>query len=137
MEQDIKLSETQKRYIHDDPSGLEKGLASALEWGGSQDFNTVKKGHADWSKCLVTRGKWKYDVKRDELWLWEWGLYPKQRCEQCQLIKKPLPFPCEGCEGSIEQAWYCSTTCKKRDWQRHKMSCNLWQQEAAKHKERH
>ena len=129
MHQDPTLTDTQKQYIDDDPTGLGKGLASALEWGGYVDYNTTcVKGHVGWSQCLRTKGVWKYNAKHDDIWLWEWShVYPRQRCDQCQLFKRPLPVECEGCQGSSESAHYCSERCQKRDWQRHKMTCQMWQ----------
>jgi hypothetical protein len=128
LQQDDSLTETQKRYIDDDPTGLGKGLASALEWGGYVDYNDSFKGHVGWSQGLRTQGVWKYDAKRDDFWLWEWGsVHPRQRCDQCQFLKRPLPVACPGCPGSTEAAFYCSESCQKRDWQRHKMTCTLWQ----------
>jgi hypothetical protein len=128
LQKDPTLTDTQKQYIDDDPTGLGKGLASALEWGGYVDYNSCCKGHVGWSQCLRTQGVWKYDAKKDDLWLWEWGnVYPRQRCDQCQFLKRPLPVGCEGCKGSSEAAYYCSEPCQRRDWQRHKMTCRLWQ----------
>lgn len=125
---DSTLAETQKRYIDDDPTGLGKGLMSALEWSGSVDYNDVQKGHKGWHICLRTQGIWKYDPKRDDLWLWEWGkVHPRQRCDQCQLLKPNLPVACQACLGSAEAAYYCSEACQKRDKQRHKMTCQMWQ----------
>jgi multidrug transporter EmrE-like cation transporter len=133
LQQDATLSDLQKRYIEGDPTGLGKGLASSLEWGGSVDYNEQKKGHVGWSQCLRTQGVWHYNVKRDELWLWEWdSVHPRQRCDQCQFVKRPLPISCKGCEGSSEAAYYCSEPCQKRDWQRHKMTCQLWQSQGPK-----
>jgi hypothetical protein len=137
LRKDDSLSGVQKQYIDDDPTGLGKGLASGLEWGGYVDYNDCAKGHVGWSLCLRTRGIWKYDVKQDELWLWEWDLaHPRQRCEQCQFLKRPLPVTCPGCVGSSEAAFYCSEPCQKRDWQRHKMTCNRWQQHGPEQKKR-
>ena len=124
---DESLTPEQKKYIHDDPTGLGKGLAAALEWGGYVDYNTCAKGAIGWSHALRSRGIWKYDSKKDDLWLWEWGsVHPRQRCEGCQFVKRPLGTECSGCKGSSESAYYCSESCAKRDWQRHKMNCNLW-----------
>jgi multidrug transporter EmrE-like cation transporter len=126
---DESLSEEQKRYIHEDPTGLGKGLAAALEWGGYVDFNGCNKGQVGWSQHLRSRGLWKYDVRHDDLWLWEWGnAHPRQRCDGCQFLKRPLSYDCKGCRGSSECAYYCSESCQKRDWQRHKMSCENWKQ---------
>jgi hypothetical protein len=128
LQKDPTLTDTQKRYIDDDPTGLGKGLASALEWGGYVDYNSCFKGHVGWSQCLRTQGVWKYDARKDDLWLWEWGkVHPRQRCDQCQFLKRPLPVECEGCNGSSEGVHYCSEPCQRRDWQRHKMTCQLWQ----------
>ena len=129
LQQDSTLTLTQKTYISDDPTGLGKGLLCALEWGGYIDYNAVQKGHKGWHVCLRTKGLWKYDAKHDDLWLWEWGkVHPRQRCDQCQLTKA-LPVACPDCQGSAEAAFYCSEGCQKRDKQRHKMSCQLWQQQ--------
>ncbi len=129
LQQDTTLTAAQKRYISDDPTGLGKGLASALEWGGSIDYNNAKKGHKGWHVCLRTKGVWKYDTKFDDLWHWGWGkVHPRQRCDQCQL-QKDLPVACQDCQGSAEAAYYCTEACQKRDKQRHKMTCQLWQQQ--------
>jgi hypothetical protein len=121
------LTESQKLYIQDDPMGMDRGLQAALEWGGYVDCNLVSKGHVGFSKALRTRGIWKYDPKKDDLWLWDWGsIHPRQRCDQCQLIKRPLPIECQGCRGSSEAAFYCSELCAKRDRQRHKQTCDAW-----------
>ena len=121
------LTQAQKEYINDDPTGMGKGLISALEWGGSIDYNTAPKSHTGFSKALRTRGIWKYDQKKDDIWFWEWGsVHPRQRCDQCQLIKRPLPVQCQGCQGSAEAAYYCSESCAKRDKQRHKQTCEEW-----------
>ena len=121
------LTETQKVYIQDDPSGMNKGLQAALQWGGYIDYNTVPKGHVGFLNALRTRGIWKYDSKKDDLWFWEWGsIHPRQRCDQCQLIKRPLPIQCQGCCGSSEAAFYCSEICAKRDRRRHKQTCDAW-----------
>ncbi|OEU20955.1 hypothetical protein FRACYDRAFT_234586 [Fragilariopsis cylindrus CCMP1102] len=118
------LTQAQKEYINDDPTGMGKGLISALEWGGSIDYNIAPKSHTGFSKALRTRGIWKYDQKKDDIWFWEWGsVHPRQRCDQCQLIKRPLPVQCQGCQGSAEAAYYCSESCAKRDKQRHKQTC--------------
>ena len=125
---DSSLTAEQKVFISEDPSGMGKGLQAALEWGGYRDYNDVPKGHSKFSDCLRTKGIWKYDPKKDDVWLWEWGdIHPRQRCAQCQLLKHPLPIQCQGCEGSAEAALYCSEACQKRDWQRHKQSCQEWQ----------
>jgi multidrug transporter EmrE-like cation transporter len=127
LQQDASLTAEQKKYIHDDPTGLGKGLGACLEWGGYVDYNTCAKGAVGWSQSLRSKGLWKYDAKKDDLWLWEWGdVHPRQRCEGCQFVKRPLPTKCRGCKGSSECAQYCSDSCAKRDWQRHKMNCNLW-----------
>ena len=124
LHKDKTLTETQKRYI-DETKG---GLLGALEWGGGIDHNKSFIGHLGWSKCLRTKGIWKYDSKHDDVWLWEWGdVHPRQRCDQCQFVKRPLPIQCQGCKGSCENAFYCSDACQKRDWQRHKMTCRQWQ----------
>jgi hypothetical protein len=137
LQNDDSLSDVQKTYIDDDPTGLGKGLASAVEWGGYVDYNDCPKGRVGWSLCLRTRGLWKYDAKEDDIWLWEWGVtHPRQRCEQCQLLKRSLPVTCPGCVGSSEAAFYCSEPCQKRDWQRHKMTCNRWQQHGPEQKKR-
>jgi len=121
------LTQAQKEYINDDPTGMGKGLISALEWGGYVDYNTAPKSHTGFSKALRTRGIWKYDQKKDDIWFWEWGtVHPRQRCDQCQLIKRPLPVQCQGCQGSAEAAFYCSESCAKRDKQRHKQTCEMW-----------
>jgi hypothetical protein len=125
---DKTLTDAQKIYIHDDPSGLGKGLLSALEWGGAVDHNHVQKGHKGWHGCLKTKGIWTYAPKYDDVWLWEWGaVHPRQRCDQCQLIRE-LPVACRECQGSSEAAFYCSDACQKRDRQRHKMTCEMWQE---------
>lgn len=121
------LTETQKLYIQDDPTGMDRGLQAALEWGGYIDCNNVPKGHLGFSKALRTRGVWRYDPKKDDLWLWDWGpIHPRQRCDQCQLIKRPLPVECQGLRGSSEAAFYCSESCAKRDRQRIKQTCDIW-----------
>lgn len=128
LHQDSTLTEEQKLYIDDDPTGLDKGLASCIGWGGTIDYNEdCIKGNIGWNQCLVTQGLWKYDARNDEIWFYEWGMHPKQRCEQCQLLKRPLPIECRDCMGSSEAAVYCSETCKKRDFKRHKMTCQMWQ----------
>jgi multidrug transporter EmrE-like cation transporter len=128
LREDSTLLDAQKRYIDDDPSGLEKGLGSCLVWGGSIDYNKdCIKGRIGWNQCLVTQGLWKFDSKRDEIWLHEWGIHPKQRCAQCQFLKRPLPIQCQGCKGSSEAVYYCNEACQKRDWRRHKMTCETWQ----------
>ena len=130
LHQDSTLTEAQKQYIDDDPEGNEKGFESCLLWGGSIDYNKdAIKGRIGWNQCLLTQGLWKYDSLKDEIWYYEWGVHPKQRCEQCQLIKRPLPIKCEGCKGSSEAAFYCSDKCEKRDWHRHKMTCEMWQKQ--------
>ena len=124
---DTTLTDAQKKYIDDDPSGLGKGMESCLEWGGSIDYNKNSiKGRIGWNQCLVTKGVWSYDRQKDEIWLWEWGMHPNQRCDQCQFLKKPLPTECQNCIGSSEAAVYCSSSCQKRDSQRHKMTCQMW-----------
>lgn len=120
------LTQDQKMYIQDDPTGMDRGLQAALEWGGYIDCNRVPKGHVGFSKALRTRGIWKYDRKRDDLWFWEWGIHPRQRCAQCQLMKRPLPVECQITKGSSEAAFYCSEVCSKRDKQRHKQTCDIW-----------
>lgn len=126
---DESLSKEQKRYIYEDPTGLGKGLSAALEWGGYVDFNGCNKGQVGWSQHLRSRGLWKYDARHDDLWLWEWGnVHPRQRCDGCQFLKRPLSHECKLCKGSSECASYCSESCQKRDWQRHKMSCENWKQ---------
>jgi hypothetical protein len=126
--QDASLTEEQKVFISDDPSGMGKGLQAALEWGGYRDYNQVPKGHKGFLDCLRTKGLWKYDPKKDDIWFWKWGhIHPRQRCAQCQLLKHPLPIECQGCHGSAEVALYCSEACSKRDWQRHKQTCQEWQ----------
>jgi hypothetical protein len=127
---DPTLTPEQVRYIDEDPTGLGKGLQSALEWGGYVDYNATgsRKGHVGWSSYLRSRGIWSYHVKHDDLWLWKWDtVHPRQRCDGCQFLKRPLPVQCEGCTGSSEGAFYCSTSCQKRDWQRHKLLCETWQ----------
>jgi multidrug transporter EmrE-like cation transporter len=132
---DTTLTMTQKRYIEDDPTGLGKGLMSALEWGGSVDFNDVQKGRKGWHICLRTKGIWEYSTKQDDIWLWEWGqIHPRQRCDQCQLVKASLPVACRDCQGSAEAAYYCCEACQKRDKQRHKMTCQLWQRQGPQSK---
>jgi MYND finger len=124
---DATLTVAQKVFIHDDPSGMGKGLQAALEWGGYRDYNKVPKGHVGFHNCLRTKGMWKYDSKKDDIWLWSWGdIHPRQRCDQCQMIKRPLPVVCQQCVGSSEAAYYCSSACSKRDWQRHKQVCQQW-----------
>lgn len=120
------LTQGQKLYIQDDPTGMDRGLQAALEWGGHVDCNRVPKGHVGFSKALRTRGIWKYDRKKDDLWFWEWGIHPRQRCAQCQLMKRPLPVKCQITKGSSEAAFYCSDVCAKRDKQRHKQTCDIW-----------
>lgn len=128
LAKDSTLTDAQKIFIHEDPTGLGKGLQSALEWGGSVDHNEIQKGRKDWNACLKTRGIWTYSPRHDDLWLWEWGIvHPRQRCEQCQFVKE-LPVICNDCQGSAEVALYCSEACQKRDRQRHKMTCQTWQQ---------
>jgi drug/metabolite transporter (DMT)-like permease len=127
---DPTLTPEQLRYIDEDPTGLGKGLQSALEWGGYVDYNATgsRKGHVGWSSYLRSRGIWSYHVKHDDLWLWRWDtVHPRQRCDGCQFLKRPLPVQCQGCTGSSEGAFYCSTSCQKRDWQRHKLMCETWQ----------
>ena len=127
---DTTLTEEQKRYIDDDPTGLGKGLQSALEWGGYVDFNekNSRKGHIGWSSYKRSCGIWSYSSKHDDIWLYEWDtIHPRQRCESCQFMKRPLPIVCDGCVGSSECAYYCSPQCQKRDWQRHKLMCETWQ----------
>jgi MYND finger len=127
LAKDNTLTDKQKTFIDDDPSGLGKGLLSALEWGGSVDHNNVQKGHKGWNGCLKTKGIWAYVPKYDDVWLWDWGtVHPRQRCDQCQMFKE-LPVACIHCEGSSEAAFYCSDACLKRDRQRHKMTCQMWQ----------
>jgi multidrug transporter EmrE-like cation transporter len=126
---DPTLTDDQKMYIQDDPTGMGKGLQATLEWGGYRDYNNVSKGQVGFTQCLRTKGIWKYDSKKDDIWLWEWGpIHPRQRCDQCQLLKRPLPVECEGCRGSAEAAFYCGDTCSKRDWQRHRLTCQKWQE---------
>lgn len=101
------------------------------------DFLRVKLVVYDWvisfSEALRTRGIWKYDRKKDEIWFWDWGkVHPRQRCAQCQLIKRPLPIECEITRGSSEAAFYCSELCAKRDKQRHKQTCDIWTQHGPK-----
>ncbi|KAG7358045.1 MYND finger domain containing protein [Nitzschia inconspicua] len=121
------LTDAQKMFIQDDPSGMGKGLQAALEWGGYRDYNTQPKGHVGFHDCLRTKGLWKYDPKKDDVWCWTWGtVHPRQRCHQCQLSQRPLPVECPHCVGSAEAAVYCSTACSKRDWQRHKQVCQKW-----------
>ena len=127
------LTEAQKMYIQDDPTGMDRGLQAALEWGGYIDCNRVPKGNVGFSEALRTRGIWKYDRKKDEIWFWDWGnIHPRQRCAQCQLIKRPLPIECEITRGSSEAAFYCSELCAKRDKQRHKQTCDIWTQHGPK-----
>jgi len=129
QEEQDGLTQAQKLYIKDDPTGMDKGLQAALEWGGYIDYNRVPKGRVGFSEALRTRGIWKYDPKKDDIWLWEWGsIHPRQRCDQCQLTKKPLPVECQGCKGSAEAAFYCSESCAKRDRQRHKQTCDSWKE---------
>ena len=121
------ITKAQKEYIDDDPTGMGKGLQATLEWGGYKDFNEVSKGRHGFSKALRTRGIWKYDLKKDDVWFWEWGIiHPRQRCDQCQMIKRPLPIACDGCQGSAEAAFYCSQSCARRDKVRHKQTCEMW-----------
>eukprot|EP00980_Cylindrotheca_fusiformis_P000588 scaffold154_cov129-Cylindrotheca_fusiformis.AAC.5 len=128
LHKDPTLTEGQKQYIDGDPSGLEKGLASCIMWGGTIDYNKdCVKGNVGWNQCLVSQGLWQYDARKDEIWFHDWGIHPKKRCEQCQLLKRPLPIECQDCKGSSEAALYCSESCQKRDFQRHKMTCELWQ----------
>ena len=130
LQTDDTLTDVQKQYIEGDPTGLGKGLQSALEWGGYVDFNTTgtKKGHVGWNQYLRSRGIWNFNPKFDDLWLWEWDIvHPRQRCDGCQFLKRPLPVQCQGCAGSSEGAFYCSEGCQKRDWQRHKQTCEAWQ----------
>jgi multidrug transporter EmrE-like cation transporter len=128
LHEDSTLTEAQKQYIDDDPSGLEKGLASCIAWGGTIDYNQdCIQGNVGWYQCLVTQGLWDYDARKDEIWFHEWGMHPKQRCEQCQLSKRPLAIECRDCKGSSEAAVYCSETCQKRDFPRHKTRCQIWQ----------
>lgn len=127
LQQGNDLTEAQKLYIQDDPTGMGKGLQAALEWGGFIDCNRVPKGHMGFSNALRTRGIWKYDPKKDDIWLWDWGsIHPRQRCDQCQLMKQPLVVECQECRGSSEAAFYCSELCAKRDRQRHKHTCDEW-----------
>jgi hypothetical protein len=127
LSQHKSLTTTQKQYIYDDPTGKGKGLQAALEWGGYKDYNTVPKGHIGFVDCLRTKGLWKYDPRKDDIWLWEWGpIHPRKRCDQCQLMNRPLPVPCDGCQGSAEAALYCTESCCKRDWQRHRQTCQKW-----------
>jgi len=127
FQEEEDLTEAQKLFIQDDPTGMDRGLQAALEWGGYIDCNRIPKGHVGFSNALRTRGIWKYDPKKDDLWLWDWGsIHPRQRCDQCQLIKRPLPVECQGCQGSSEAAFYCSQLCAKRDRQRHKQTCDAW-----------
>eukprot|EP00534_Pseudo-nitzschia_fraudulenta_P012045 CAMPEP_0201221500 /NCGR_PEP_ID=MMETSP0851-20130426/192134_1 /ASSEMBLY_ACC=CAM_ASM_000631 /TAXON_ID=183588 /ORGANISM="Pseudo-nitzschia fraudulenta, Strain WWA7" /LENGTH=271 /DNA_ID=CAMNT_0047511241 /DNA_START=145 /DNA_END=958 /DNA_ORIENTATION=- len=72
FQQDDSLTKGQKLYIEDDPTGMDKGLQAALEWGGHIDCNQVPKGHVGFSKALRTRGIWKYDSKKDDVWFWDW-----------------------------------------------------------------
>mmetsp|Transcript_11612 Transcript_11612/g.23944 ORF Transcript_11612/g.23944 Transcript_11612/m.23944 type:complete len:583 (-) Transcript_11612:10-1758(-) len=126
------LAEEQKLYIQDDPMGMDRGLQAALEWGGYIDCNNVPKGHVGFSKALRTRGIWKYDRKKDDVWFWEWGsVHPRQRCAQC-LLRGKLPVECAITRGSSEAAFYCSDLCQKRDKQRHKQTCELWQKHGPK-----
>jgi len=125
------LTKSQKEYIKDDPTGMGKGLEAALEWGGYVDYNEVPKDHK--AKALRSRGIFKYDKKKDDIWLYEWGkIHPRQRCDQCQLGKRPLPVECPGCQGSAEAAFYCSESCAKRDKQRHKQTCEMWKNRSSK-----
>jgi len=127
------LTDAQKCYIRDDPTGMDKGLQATFEWGGYIDYNRVPKGHVGFSQALRTRGIWRYDPKKDDIWFWEWGpIHPRQRCDQCQLIKRPLPVECEGCRGSSEAAFYCSASCAKRDRQRHQQTCDSWKEHGPK-----
>jgi len=127
------LTGAQKLYIKDDPTGMDKGLQATLEWGGFIDYNQVPKGRVGFSQALRTKGIWKYDPKKDDIWLWDWGsIHPRQRCDQCQLMKRPLPLECEGCRGSSEAAFYCSVSCAKRDRQRHQQTCDSWKQRGSK-----
>ena len=129
LAQDPTLSDNQKQYIDDDPTGLGKGLKAALEWGGYVDYNNCPKGNVKWSQCLRTKGLWEYNAKRDDIWLYEWNsIHPRQRCDNCQIMKRPLDMQCPGCIGSSEEAFYCSQSCQKRGWMHHKMTCSTWQQ---------
>lgn len=121
------LTKVQKEYINDDPTGMGKGLEAALEWGGYVNYNEISKDRK--AKALRSRGIFKYDKKKDDIWLYEWGkIHPRQRCDQCQLAKRPLPVECQGCQGSAEAAFYCSESCAKRDKQRHKQTCEMWKE---------
>ena len=127
QQQQDDLTKSQKQYIRDDPTGMDRGLQAALEWGGYIDCNQVPKGHIGFSLALRTRGIWKYDSKKDDIWFWEWGkIHPRQRCAQCQLRTRPLPIECPITKGSSEAAFYCSDVCAKRDKKRHKQTCELW-----------
>ena len=71
LDADPSLSDEQRRYIYDDPSGLGKGLLSALEWGASVDLNPpdVLRGHVGWLDMLVSKGLWRYDARHDDIWV--------------------------------------------------------------------
>lgn len=50
---------------------------------------------------------------------------PKHKCIECGSIKKPSSLPkCSGCN----YARYCSPTCQRADWARHKEQCRLLKQ---------
>lgn len=131
LHEDPTLTDEQKEYIDDDPSGLDKGLASCIIWGGSVDYNDCAKGHADYKKILVTEGIWQFDARRDEIWFHGWGLHPKKRCDFCQSIV-PLTFPCDETKGSCEALAYCSEKCKKSGFKRHKLTRQMWQEKGPK-----
>lgn len=126
LHKDPSLTEEQKEYIDDDPSGLDKGLASCITWGGSVDYNDCAKGHAGYKKFLLTEGIWRYDARRDEIWFHAWGLHPKKRCDFCQSMA-PLTYTCDETQGSCEALAYCSENCQKSGFKRHKLTRQMWQ----------
>ena len=142
---DSVLTISQKQYIEDDPSGMDKGFQSALEWGGCRDYNNYsnindssmaaprqqqqqQRGRLGYEESLRSQGIWRYDRKKDDVWFWGWGnVHPRQRCDQCQHIHgTALSIHCDGCQGSSMSAHYCSEVCEKRDRQRHKVTCQKW-----------
>lgn len=131
LHEDPTLTDDQKEYIDEDPSGLEKGLATCITWGGSVDYNDCAKGHVGYKRFLETEGIWQYDARRDEIWFHSWGLHPKKRCDFCQLIV-PLPILCEDTGGSCEALAYCSENCEKSGSKRHKVTREIWLEKGPK-----
>jgi hypothetical protein len=131
LHEDPTLTDEQKEYIDDDPSGLDKGLASCITWGGSVDYNDCAKGHIDYKKFLVTEGIWQYDARRDEIWFHGWGLHSKKRCDFCQSTM-PLTFPCDETKGSCESLAYCSEKCQKSGFKRHNLTREIWLEKGPK-----